>query len=129
MTDIDRLYRKIKDRWRIRRTQVDASAKELTFLVELLDMMEDDEFGKDDNAPCSGWISVKDRLPEVGNSYIVAGKQRYPGEPWEYFTDVAVFQGSYIDDFWDTFNDWDEGQEIHITHWMPLPEPPKEDAT
>ena len=74
------------------------------------------------------WVSVKDRLPTVGDSYIVAGKQRYPGEPWEYFTDVADSHGSYIDDFWDTFNDWKEGQETHITHWMPLPEPPKEEA-
>ena len=72
------------------------------------------------------WISVKDRLPEVVGSYIIAGKQRYPGEPWEYFTDVAESHGSYIDDFWDTFNDWIEGQETHVTHWMPLPEPPKE---
>lgn len=72
------------------------------------------------------WISVKDKLPEVGDSYIVAGKQRFQGEPWEYFTDVAASNGSYIDGFWDTFNDWIEGQETHITHWMPLPEPPKE---
>ena len=72
------------------------------------------------------WVSVKDRLPEVVDSYIVAGKQRCPGEPWEYFTDIAESHGSYIDDFWDTFNDWVEGQDTHITHWMPLPEPPKE---
>ena len=73
------------------------------------------------------WISVKDRLPEEGDSYIVAGKMRLQGEPWEYFTDVAASHGCYIDGFWDTFNDWVEGNETHITHWMPMPEPPKEE--
>lgn len=46
--------------------------------------------------------------------------------------DVATYYpydnpDAYIDNRWDTYNDWDEGQQyIHITHWMPLPEPPKE---
>ncbi len=72
------------------------------------------------------WISVKDRLPDVCDSYIVCGKMKYSHEKeWEIFTDVAGSHGDYIDGFWDTFNDWNEGQEIHITHWMPLPQPPK----
>jgi hypothetical protein len=44
-------------------------------------------------------------------------------------TDVATYnpyEGGYIDNCWNTYNDWDEGQQyIHVTHWMPLPEPPK----
>ena len=72
------------------------------------------------------WIAVKDRLPDTGDSYIVCGKMKYSHEKeWEIFTDVAYSYGDYIDGFWDTFNDWDEGQEVHITHWQPIPQPPK----
>ena len=74
------------------------------------------------------WISVEDRLPEKGDSYLVVVKEKYPHEAkWNVHVDVASNYGHYIDDYWDTFNDWDEGQEVHITHWMPLPEPPKEE--
>lgn len=74
----------------------------------------------------SGWISVDERLPENGDSYLVVIKEKeifY--DKWLYHVDVASSHGSYIDDFWDTFNDWCEGQEVHVTHWMPLPTPPE----
>jgi len=62
------------------------------------------------------WISVKERLPERG-------------------VFVAVYYGHFIGNLVDTFA-WDgeswrnsngflEDPE-NITHWMPLPEPPKE---
>lgn len=76
----------------------------------------------------SEWISVDERLPDAIDSYIVVVKQKYEWEAeWEYDTDVAsfVFCDGYIDGVWNTYNDWKEGQECHITHWMPLPEPPK----
>ena len=70
------------------------------------------------------WIPCSDRLPEIGDTYIVTGKQKYPHEKdWKYFVDAADSHGGYIDDFWNTFNDWKEGQETHIIAWMPLPEP------
>lgn len=67
-------------------------------------------------ARISPWISVKDRLPERG-------------------VFVAVYYGNFIGELVDTFM-WDgecwrnanafiEDSE-NITHWMPLPEPPKE---
>ena len=76
------------------------------------------------------WISVKDRLPEVVDSYLVVVKSKYEWET-EYDIDVDVatynpYENAYIDDCWNTYNDWDEGQQyLHITHWMPLPQPPK----
>ena len=73
--------------------------------------------------PCDG----KERLPE--DDCIVTGKLKYPWETeWNYFVDVASSDGDYIDGYWDTFKDWDEGQEVHIIAWMPLPSPyqPKE---
>jgi hypothetical protein len=79
------------------------------------------------------WIPVTERLPEVGGSYIVVVKYKYDYEKeYDYDVDVATYYpydnpDAYIDNRWDTYNDWDEGQQyIHITHWMPLPKPPKE---
>ena len=81
------------------------------------------------------WIPVTERLPEVGGSYIVVVKYKYDHEKeYDYDVDVATYypydnQDAYIDKRWDTYVDWDEGQQyIHITHWMPLPSPPEEVA-
>ena len=72
------------------------------------------------------WISVTERLPQICTNVIVAGRMKYR---WEHkyfqFVDKAYFNEG---EFFETDNDWDEGQdEFEITHWMPLPEPPKED--
>lgn len=57
------------------------------------------------------WTPVSERLPEDNTAVIVA-------------TDNGmVFQCLYAYDGWDL---WD-GYKVNITHWMPLPEPPKED--
>jgi hypothetical protein len=76
------------------------------------------------------WVSVKDRLPEDIDTYLVVVKYKYDFEKdFNYATDVATYnpyENAYIDDCWCTFNDWDEGQQyLHITHWMPLPPAPK----
>lgn len=76
------------------------------------------------------WIPVTERLPEVGDTYLVVVKYKYDWEKeFNIDTDVAMFvfdDDGYIDNCWNTYIDWDEGQQyIHITHWMPLPEPPK----
>lgn len=73
------------------------------------------------------WISVKDRLPDDGmECYLV-------------LADLPYLVGKYIDIAWynaynmygrDDFNPWyhrEEGINYEgITHWMPLPKPPKE---
>ena len=65
--------------------------------------------GKDNNVP-GKWIPVTERLPERNNSVIAA-------------TDNGiVFQCVYAYDGWDLW----EGNTVNITHWMQLPEPPKE---
>ena len=78
----------------------------------------------------SKWIPVSERLPEVVDSYIVAIKSKYDWEKdYTYDVDVATYnpyEKAYIDDCWNTYIDWDEGQQyLHVTHWMPLPEAPK----
>ena len=55
------------------------------------------------------WVSVDDRLPEENTTVIAA-------------TDKGiVFQCLYAYDGWDL---WDVNN-INITHWQPMPEPPK----
>ena len=83
----------------------------------------------DTNVGCKReWISVDERLPDDYNDYLVVVKHKYEWEDeWEYDVDVggpALGDDGYIDHFWETLNDWEEGEECHITHWMPLPEPP-----
>ncbi len=59
------------------------------------------------------WISVKDRLPEPG-SYVLV------------FTDDHCDYTAHYDGYW-----WLSGKpalSYKVTHWMPLPEPPKEEA-
>lgn len=77
------------------------------------------------------WIPCSERLPariingdvETEQEFFVTVRERWPGEEWKYYTDVAFFPGYYIDDLWDTYNDWKEGQEVNVTAWKPLPEP------
>ena len=82
-------------------------------------------------APATKWIPVTERLPEVIDSYLVVVKYKYDFEKaYTIDTDVATYDpcgSGYIDNCWNTYTDWDEGQQyLHVTHWMPLPEPPKE---
>lgn len=83
--------------------------------------------------PCDtfcGWIPCSERLPEriidddveTVQEFFVTVKERWPGEEWKYHTDIAEYPGDYIDDVWQTYNDWREGQEVHVIAWMPLPE-------
>ena len=72
------------------------------------------------------WIPVKERLPQICTNVLVAGRMKYR---WEHkylqFVDKACFNEG---EFFETDNDWYEGQdEFEITHWMPLPQPPKEE--
>lgn len=74
------------------------------------------------------WISVEERMPEMGDVCLIAFKMKYPFEKeWEQKVDIALreYDGKgYLNGMWNTWIDWDEGQEFQITHWMPLPKPP-----
>ena len=64
------------------------------------------------------WIPVTERLPEEGKFVLVYG-DLYPNKH-----DGGVIAVSKRMDwnYWQGF-----GRERNITHWMPLPEPPKEE--
>ena len=85
--------------------------------------------GKRDALP--KWIPVTERLPEPFTECFVIVKMKYDWDKeYEYNVDMAyaVEEYGYIDGKFNTYNDWNEGQQyIHVTHWMPLPEAPKED--
>lgn len=59
----------------------------------------------------SEWISVKDRLPDIGIEVLVYLSSYNGGS-------IRTDQ-RYTNQSWMWYEDYD------ITHWMPLPEPPK----
>lgn len=69
--------------------------------------------------PCSERLPLtyEDNIP-VSETYIVT-----VSVDGALFVDKAYSFGTYIDGFWDTVNDWDEGNDVHVLAWMPLPEP------
>ena len=74
-------------------------------------------FAKDINVP-SKWIPVSERLPEK-NVRVLCYR------PGQYYEMVVA---KLVGDGWERWGkDHDTGENL-ITHWMPLPEPPKEDA-
>ena len=62
------------------------------------------------------WISVEERLPENGKFVLVSDGDDI---------DTACRYKALTPDEVETFF-WDS--VLEVTHWMPLPEPPKEDA-
>ncbi len=106
--------------------------KALDDAIEIVNQVaEEYKQALNENKQC--WIPCSERLPETQEDYIVAIKMKYQfEEEWEYCVDVATYDLSgcgYIDGAWNTFNDWYEGQEIHVIAWQPLPKPyePKEE--
>ena len=66
------------------------------------------------------WIDVKDRLPEEGQEVIYYFE--YTG------ISIGIFKRQYIREFDHTFNCFSGSRGFlcdDVTHWMPLPEPPK----
>ena len=56
----------------------------------------------------SEWISVEERLPEIGQSVLVYSSKYYPVVECR---DLVTYMRM--------------GNYSGVTHWMPLPEPPK----
>ena len=67
----------------------------------------------------SNWISVSDRLPDE--------KQEVDAwRPCSRFTNCDFLKGDFYEPIFDGHNDFSHHELIaNVTHWMPLPEPPK----
>lgn len=95
------------------------------------------------------WVSVKERLPENNvhvllackcgiGSYVCDGfhTEKY-STPTEFYEDIDADYNEETDEYyfpegwWEVIKNWDDYScvsiEDTVTHWMPLPEPPKED--
>ena len=62
------------------------------------------------------WISVKDRLPEENGRYLTANKR--------HDDKIDVFDLWFDGGFW-YIDDEDDMFDFEVTHWMPMPQPPK----
>ena len=95
-------------------------------LVELLDrFVYDDWYGNDDIAEklisngvtVQEWVPVTERLPEDSGYYLVVHRNKYNGS-------ISIAFEMYIKckiGEW-----WENDYAYDVTHWMPLPEMPKE---
>jgi len=68
------------------------------------------------------WIDVNDRLPEFGN-YLVAYQNPSDINKRFYVITSWMVRGKWYYD--NSGIEPAEDQTLKITHWMPLPEPPK----
>ena len=68
----------------------------------------------------SEWISVKDRLPEVGSDFLVYDTY------YKRRGDDPCVQRGRMTISWGIATIGENGENDTITHWMPLPYPPLE---
>jgi hypothetical protein len=70
------------------------------------------------------WISVRDKLPEEKTAVLGFGVRSITYLKNDPFPATHIVYSRGEDEGWFTF--WN-GEYVDITHWMPLPEPPKEE--
>lgn len=77
--------------------------------------------------PKINWIPFDRNNPPIDlcddeNFLILLREDGYNnGANFRYSVDVATPYGSYIDDFWDTDNDWCEGQRVEVVAYSRFP--------
>ena len=64
------------------------------------------------------WISVEDRLPD--DCYLMEKADEYLICCSGYVTSAM-----YLDGVFTRFGDWQNNDYENVTHWQPLPKPPK----
>lgn len=77
--------------------------------------------------PEINWIPFDKNDPPaglgIGEEYLIFLREDDydDGATWRYYTDYATPYGSYLDDFWDTNNDWCEGQRVEVLAYAEFP--------
>ncbi len=64
------------------------------------------------------WIKCSERLPEDVTKVLIAVLN-----PWGYTVEASWWCGGGDPPYWSVGDDMIDVE--HVTHWMPLPEPPK----
>lgn len=82
----------------------------LNFAAEIIEKLDRGEI-----QPAPQWISVEERLPNHYEEVLVVSKLKNIVYFAWYDADISMFMGN--GHMWTT---------REVTHWMPLPEPPKE---
>ena len=71
------------------------------------------------------WISVEERLPEVNTGVLVAVRHMQTGQfSVRYDWRIKTTERGW---WWKKTSESNISDLLDVTHWMPLPEPPKED--
>lgn len=76
-------------------------------------------------ADCSNWISVEDKFPKVNGTYIVYAPDGNSVTEGIWYDNVVVVAEYAFGSWWWRENSDDFDITDHVTHWMPLPEPPR----
>lgn len=77
--------------------------------------------------PKINWIPFDKKNPPIDLNmeetyFILLREDNYDdGKTWRYSIDIALPYGNYIDDFWNTQNDWIEGQRIEVVAYASIP--------
>lgn len=78
------------------------------------------------------WISVKYRLPDKDGEYLCCDKDKYiyilSFAKNLLYVDKYDFGRKKRSGFYDYDIEWGYCEWDEVTHWMPMPEPPKEGA-
>lgn len=95
--------------------------------------MEKERKQRKENAPCSEWISVKEMLPpEMKDKTPSSGWSREirPSDDVLIWLKIEKRQTvawySHAQECWTTADENTSYLPREVSHWMPLPEPPKE---
>lgn len=75
-------------------------------------------------APQSEWISVKDRLPSE-DGFVIARSIGGDSLDSKYSTGTSVLYFSHLMEEGHEFQSQHRASHVTVTHWMPLPTPPK----
>lgn len=78
------------------------------------------------------WINIKDKLPDIGHQVVLITTERFWNTP-KGIPDANVTATGYLSKcgdtlYWSIFGE--RGMDINaFTHWMPLQNPSRDDAT
>lgn len=82
---------------------------------------------------CNSWVSVEERLPEKNGRYLI---HETVFNKWKGYMSVCSFSPCYegVEEhlngkcLWYSYDsEYGDYEKMGVTHWMPLPEPPKEE--